>query len=241
MGHKKLAIIIPAANEEDIIIDFYKDLLFYIKKFPYTTHVYFIVDNISKDKTLEILRRIAKKNSLIKVLYAPGNKNVVDAYVKGYKEALKSNADYIIEMDCGFSHLPKELYKFIEGLEEGNDAVFGIRPLWSLSYPAPMKRRIYSLGGTLLANMLLGTRLKDMTSGYEAFTQTAAKKIFHKPLKSTGHFFQTEVRYRARKLRYKEVTIQYNFPSPRVRANSIYNSFETLFSLWRNRITNKRD
>ena len=232
---KKLGIVIPAANEQDSIKDFCDDLIKNINKLEMDVSIFFVIDKVSKDKTQVMLESITKKNRQINVIYEAKNRNVVDAYVKGYKEALNKKCDFIIEMDCGFSHLPSELYKFVEGFNEGYDCVLGIRPLWSLSYKVPFNRRIYSLGGTMLANLLLGTKCKDMTSGFEGFTRKAAQQVIDKRLKSTGHFFQTEIRFRARKLYTKEVYINYSFPSSNVRTSSIINSFSTLFVLVTNR------
>lgn len=236
IARKKIAIVIPAANEEPTIKKFVTAMLKEIKRLRLRATIFFITDDVSKDHTRSILEKISKLNRQIVHIYEPRNKNVVDAYVRGYKEALRKKYDYIIEMDCGFSHLPKDLHKFIQGFSEGYDCVLGVRPLWSLSYKVPFKRRAFSLGGTILGNVLLGTHFSDMTSGYEGFTKNVAKKIFAKKLHATGHFFQTEVRFMASKYTYKEVPVTYNFPSPRVNSNSIRNSFTTLFYLTRKRL-----
>ena len=232
---KKWGIITPVANEEEIITQFVKELSKEAEKIPGKVSIFFVIDKVSTDKTLSLLKKASQKNKLIHVVYEPKNRNLVDAYVRGYKEALKQKCDYIIEIDCGFSHQPKEIHKFVEGLQEGYDCVFGTRPLWSPFYKAPFMRRIYSLGGTVLANVLLGTRLKDMTSGFEAFTAKSLKSIIATPLKSTGHFFQTEIRFRARKLRSKQVWINYNFTGTSLNKSSLENSFTTLFSLMKER------
>jgi len=227
----KIAVVIPAANESKSIISFCQELLKNIKSLKINAGVFFVVDNISKDNTRELLQDFAKKHEEINVVFEPKNKNVVDAYVRGFREAIKLNYDFIIEMDCGFSHLPQELYKFIQGYNEGYDCVFGVRPLWSLSYDSPLHRRVYSLGGTMLSNFLLGTHFTDMTSGYEGFRKEVLKDLLKKPLKSIGHFYQTELRFRAKNFRYKEVNITYNNPTPRVKWKYIYNAFETLLFL----------
>lgn len=238
---KKWGIVIPVANEELVITQFIKELSKEAERIPGKVSIFFVIDNVSTDKTHDLLKKAGQKNSMIQVVYEPKNRNLVDAYIRGYKEALKQNCDFIIEMDCGFSHQPKELHKFVEGLLEGYDCVFGIRPLWSPSYKVPFDRRIYSLGGTILANVFLGTRLKDMTSGFEAFTAKAAKAITASPFKSTGHFFQTEVRFRARKFRSKQVWINYNFSASTLSKSSIDNSFSTLFTLIRERFQTKHN
>ncbi len=227
----KIGFAIPVANESETIKEFCLDLIKNIKLFKINAVVFIVIDNASKDGTKKILEKIVKKNNLIKLIYEPKNRNVVDAYVRGYREAIKNNCDFIIEMDSGFSHLPSELHKFIKGYEEGYDCVFGIRPLLSINYNAPLKRRLFSLGGTILSNLLLGTHYKDMTSGYEGFKKDVLVKILKEPLRSTGHFSQTEIKYRARNFKYKEVKITYRFPTPRVKMSSVYNSFSTLFYL----------
>lgn len=41
----------------------------------------------------------------------------------------------------------------------------------------PLYRRILSQGGTFLANLVLGTRLKDMTSGFEGFQRKVLENM----------------------------------------------------------------
>ena len=38
-------------------------------------------------------------------VWAPQNKSIVDAYIRGYREALKNKHDYMIEMDDRTIHL----------------------------------------------------------------------------------------------------------------------------------------
>ncbi len=232
---EKIGIVIPVANESKTIKAFCLDLVKNIRNLKLNANVFIVIDNASADDTRNILLQIVRKYKMIKLIYEPKNKNVADAYVRGFREAIKFKCDFIIEMDSGFSHLPSELFKFIEGYEEGYDCVFGVRPLWSLNYKVPLKRRLFSLGGTVLANLLLGTHSKDMTSGFEGFRLKVLEKILKDPIKSTAHFFQTEIRFRAKKFKNKEVYITYNNPSPRVKMESLYNSFATLFSLSKDR------
>jgi len=236
---EKIGIVIPAANESETIEAFCLDLIKNIHRLKINAKVFIVVDNASKDNTKSILEKIVKKYKLIKLVYEPKNRNVVDAYVRGYREAIKYKCDFIIEMDSGFSHLPSELHKFIQGYKEGYDCVFGIRPLWSINYKVPLKRRIFSLGGTILSNLLLGTSYKDMTSGYEGFRREILEQILRESLKSSGHFWHTEIKYRAKDFHYKEVPITYKFPTPRVKLNSIYNSFIILFYLATDRWSKK--
>ncbi|MEO8210381.1 MAG: glycosyltransferase, partial [bacterium] len=163
------------------------------------------------------------------------NKNVVDAYIRGYKEALNSNAEYIIEMDAGLSHDPSSIKDFLKLLSENYLCVYGSRFIKGGSMgDSPAKRQSLSRTGTILSNFLLGTKLHDMTSGYQGFHRSIVKLFTSYPLKSKAHFYQTEIRYILRKYKYKEIPIQYQAPSPRVSKKAIINSLETLlYYFWR--------
>ena len=93
---------------------------------------------------------------------------------------------------------------------------------------SPFRRRFLSKSGTILANLLLGTKLYDMTSGFQGFHRDVIGKLLQYPLKSRAHFYQTEVKYLLRKHRTAEVPIHYQAPSPRVSPSAIKNARNTL-------------
>src|SRR5215213_9968968 len=105
------AVIIPMANEESDFDIFANELEGALTRIG-SGKVYFIVDKVSKDRTLELCESLSKGDSRFVTIWAPENRNVVDAYMRGYKEALKNNHDYIIEMDAGLSHHPQSLPVF---------------------------------------------------------------------------------------------------------------------------------
>jgi dolichol-phosphate mannosyltransferase len=104
---------------------------------------------------------------------------------------------------------------------------------------SPPFRRFLSHSGTILSNILLGTRFHDMTSGYQGFHASVMKKLLDYPLRSRAHFYQTEVRYLLRSHPYAEVPIHYNAPSPRVSRKAIRNSFSVLFFYFLRRMSGK--
>ena len=90
------------------------------------------------------------------------------------------------------------------------------------------KRRFLSSAGTMLSNSLLGTRLNDMTSGYQGFSRDVVKKILDYGLRSKAHFYQTEIRYLLRKMKCIEIPITYHATSPGVSFFAIRNSISLL-------------
>lgn len=222
------AAIIPMANEEPDFEPFIEQLSAALD-FLQGGAVLFVVDNVSKDRTRELCEELSSSDRRFHTIWAPENRNVVDAYLRGFREALERGYDIIIEMDGGLSHDPRTLPAFLRALHEGNDCAFGSRYINGGSMvDSPWQRRLLSKGGSILARVLLGVRFMDMTSGYQAFRREVLERLMEVPLRSRAHFYQTEVRYLLRKEKAIEVPIHYRAPSPRVSRNAIRNSFAVL-------------
>ena len=238
--YKNWAIVVPMANEEDDFKPFIEMFTFVINTLD-SGKIYFVIDKVSKDRTLELCRELSAKDPRFVTIWAPENRNVVDAYVKGLRVAYEAGHELIIEMDAGLSHDPRAIPMFLRVLNEGNECAFGSRFINGGSMgDSPFKRRLLSKVGTILANVLLGTKLHDMTSGYQGFHRDIVGKIISYDLKSSAHFYQTELRYLLRKRRLFEVPIHYQAPSPRVSPNAIKNAYQTLFYYFFLRLGGKR-
>ena len=238
--YKNWAIVVPMANEENDFKPFIEMFTFVINTLE-MGKIYFVVDKASKDRTLELCQALSAKDSRYVTIWAPENRNVVDAYVKGLKVAYEAGHELIIEMDAGLSHDPRAIPMFLRVLNEGNECAFGSRFINGGSMgDSPFKRRMLSKAGTILANVLLGTKLHDMTSGYQGFHRDIVGQIISYDLKSKAHFYQTELRYLLRKRLIFEVPIHYQAPSPRVSKNAIKNAYQTLFYYFFLRLSGKR-
>ncbi len=223
------AVVIPMANEQDDFHPFVASLTEVLNMLE-CGKVYFVIDKVSKDNTLELCNNLSTADNRFVTVWASENKNVVDAYINGYKEALKNKHEFIIEMDAGLSHDPKALPMFLRVLNEGNECAFGSRFINGGSIcDSSWKRTFLSKFGTILSNSLLGTKMYDMTSGYQGFHANIVEKFVEYGLLSKAHFYQTELRYLLRKSRYAEIPIHYRAPSPSVSKKAIYNSFAVLF------------
>ncbi|MDO8281276.1 MAG: glycosyltransferase family 2 protein [Thermodesulfovibrionia bacterium] len=223
---KKLSIVIPVANESETLERFYKEVAENIAQFAdkLEIKVLFIVDNASKDNTREIVEALSTQDQRVHLIWAPQNRSVVDAYLIGFRTAIEDKSDFVLEMDGGYTHLPHEIPLFVNKLIEGYDCVFGSRFIKNAKMKASFKRFFFSRGGTIIANALLGTKLTDTTSGFEAFKADILKTIISRKMVSTGHFFQTEIRFRAKNLFYTEVPINYTNPVKRVPRKYVLNA-----------------
>lgn len=230
------ALVIPLANEEQEFELFTSALTSVLDRLE-SGRVYLIVDKVSKDRTLELCRSLEARDPRFKAVWAPENKNVVDAYLRGYREAYENGHEFIIEMDAGLSHDPRALPMFLRVLNEGNECAFGSRFINGGSITeSSFKRLVLSKVGTILSNLLLGTHMYDMTSGYQGFHRHIVGKFLAYPLLSKAHFYQTELRYLLRYTRFAEIPIHYKAPSPRVSEKAIRNSIEVLLHYFKQRL-----
>lgn len=229
---KKTIIVMPVANEESTM----EAILTEVMELPYDNlYIYPVIDSYSKDRTEEIIHEMEKKHDRIKLIFHKESKGVITCYLYGFQMALRDGAERIIEMDGGGSHLPKEIPLFIEKLDEGYDCVWGSRfmPGGDITNQ-PLYRRILSSGGTWLSNLMLGTRLKDMTSGFEGFQREILENMDLDAFLSLGHMYQTEMRYYCRNKHTIEVPINYIGSQSSIKLKSVTEALRLLFRLKKN-------
>jgi dolichol-phosphate mannosyltransferase len=231
--------VVPLANEEADFLQFERVFSEVLNALG-SGQVYLVVDNVSKDRTLEICRELSARDKRYCTIWAPENRSIVDAYMRGLREGLDRGHEIIIEMDAGLSHDPWALPMFLRVLTEGNECAFGSRYINGGSMvDSPFSRRFFSKGGTIAAQVLLGAKLHDMTSGYQGFRREVLQRLLAYPLLSKAHFYQTEVRYLLRHTRLMEVPIHYRAPSPSVSQKAIKNAIQVLLHYFFKRITGR--
>lgn len=220
------------ANEADTVERFTSEVLAQCEGVAQVSY-FVVLDNVSRDGTRGILEGLAEQDERLKVVWAPENRSVVDAYMRGYREALAADCDWILEIDGGFSHQPQDIPRFLEKMAEGYDCVFATRfALGGGIEDSSLKRKYISWGGTFLTKLLLGTRLTDMTSGFEIFQRDVlASAIPH--IHSRGPFFQTEIKVYCHRYHYAEVPITYRAASHNVSNASLKDALSNLWRMYR--------
>lgn len=231
---KKTIIVMPVANEEKTM----QEVIDKIMALPYDElYLYPVIDSYSKDRTEEIIRNAEETyNGRVKCIFHEGSTGLISCYLYGFTRALEDNAEFVIEMDGGGSHDPAELPQFIDNLEKGYDCVWGSRFVKGGSISNhPLYRRMLSSGGTFLSNLILHTRLKDMTSGYEAFNADVLKQMDLGKFLSTGHMYQTEMRFYCKDFNTIEVPITYIGGDSSLKPKAVFEAIKLLFMLKKNR------
>jgi dolichol-phosphate mannosyltransferase len=156
-----------------------------------------VIDDNSPDGTGEIADRLAAEHEHVKVLHRARKEGLGPAYLAGFKCALELGADLILEMDCDFSHDPKDVPR-LTATGEGADLVIGSRYVpgggtrnWGLL------RRAISRGGSLYAQLILGLPVRDLTGGFKCYRRKVLETIDLDAIHSKGYAFQIETTYRA--------------------------------------------
>ena len=176
-----------------------------------TRDVVLVIDDGSPDGTGEIAERLAVEHSWVSVLHRAEKEGIGPAYIAGFRRALAEGAELVLEMDCDFSHDPKDVPRLIAAADDA-DLVLGSRYAsgggtanWGLV------RRIVSRGGSLYAQIILGLRVRDLTGGFKCFRRAALEAIDLGALSAHGYAFQIETTYRICRagLRVQEVPITF--------------------------------
>jgi dolichol-phosphate mannosyltransferase len=200
-------IVIPTFNEAANIAS----LLAAIGEELPAAHV-LVVDDDSPDGTAAIARGLPGYEERVHLLERPGKQGLGSAYVAGFAWGMSRGFERFFEMDADFSHDPRLLHEFIRSLDAGADVVVGSRnvPGGEIEGWGPL-RLLLSKGSSLYARLILQCPVRDMTTGFKAYTRGALAAIDIASLRSNGYAFQVETTYRAfqRGLRVVEIPIRF--------------------------------
>jgi apolipoprotein N-acyltransferase len=156
-----------------------------------------VVDDASPDGTGEAVLARSEADPHVRLVQRPRKAGLASAYAVGFELASAEGYDVVVEMDSDLSHLPEELPRLLDGVQD-NDVVIGSRYIpggavtnWSAG------RVALSKAGNRYARFCLGFTMHDATSGFRAYRRQALETITQIPIRSDGYAFQVELAYRA--------------------------------------------
>ena len=156
-----------------------------------------VVDDNSPDGTAGIAEAAAAELGGIDVLRRPVKQGLGSAYRAGFAIGLEKGYDALVQIDADLSHDPAVLPDLLHEVESGADLAIGSRYVPGGEIPHwPWFRRALSRYGNLYAAFVLGTGVKDATSGYRAYRADTLKSIDYATTRSKGYGFQIETEYR---------------------------------------------
>lgn len=161
----KLAVIIPALNEEKLIGSVLSKLTKVLDELKIDSKI-IVIDDGSTDKTAQIAREAG-----VMVISHGKNKGNAQAFRTGVKKAVNLKSNLFVTMDADGQHHPEELPKLIKPvLKHKADLVLGSRF---------MENKQEKGSGDKLATGFISfvtlKNLSDATTGFRAFNLKVAK------------------------------------------------------------------
>ena len=190
----KTLVVMPTYNEAKSLTRTVEELLSVVEGVDVL-----IVDDNSPDGTAQIADSLALGNPRVKVLHRGRKQGLGPAYLEGFNHAFDNEYNTVVEMDADGSHRAEDLSKLLVEIHHA-DLVIGSRWIAGGSVQNwPLSRMFLSRFGNLYARVMLGTSIRDMTSGFRAYRVDFLKKLIADPVSSQGYSFQVELAYRAAK------------------------------------------
>jgi dolichyl-phosphate beta-glucosyltransferase len=194
-----LSIIVPAYNEETLIVSTLDSLRSYISARPERCEI-IVVDDGSKDKTPDLIQEWQKhSDTVLRLLVNQKNMGKGFSIRRG---VLESHGRYVIFIDAD---LPYELHAiddFLKALKNGFDLAVGSRVLPGSGVKGvPAYRYLAGQVFSLMVQAVLFSGLPDTQCGFKSFRSEAAREIFRR-VSIDGFGFDVEMLFVARKLKF---------------------------------------
>jgi dolichol-phosphate mannosyltransferase len=198
-----------------------------------------VVDDASPDGTGELASALAEDDARVHVLHRASKLGLGTAYLTGFAWGLRRDFDRFFEMDADFSHDPVQLERLFDALDGGADVVVGSRNVRGGSIAGwGVGRRVLSKGGSAYSRVVLGVAVKDLTTGYKAFTRRALEALKLDEVRSNGYAFQIEMTFRALQAGLRVVEVPISFVDRRVGQSKMHRAIfaEAVGVVWRLRL-----
>lgn len=200
----RYSIVIPAFNESARIGATLARIASYAVEQRWDVEV-LVVNDGSRDNTVEVVSGFIGQHPFIRVLENPGNRG------KGYSVRngmMHAQGEVCLFSDADLSSPIEEAEKLFEAIFAGADIAVGSRWLRPelQTERQPLLRQIYGRVFNLFLRIMLGLNFRDTQCGFKAFRKEAAHRIF--PLQRIERWgFDPEILYIGRRLGLRSVEV----------------------------------
>ncbi len=170
---KKISVIVPCYNEQEAIPFFYDEIVKISKIMENDAEFeYLFINDGSKDKTINVLRELAKRDERVKYVSFSKNFGKEAAMYAGFE---KSSGDYIAVMDVDLQDPPELLVQMFQDLESGEYDCVATRRVSRKGEP-PIRSLFAKLFYSMI-NKISKTEIVDGARDYRLMTRQMVDAI----------------------------------------------------------------
>jgi glycosyltransferase involved in cell wall biosynthesis len=167
---KFISIVTPCYNEEDNVEEISREVRSVMGSLPQYDYEHIFIDNDSRDRTQELLRKMAAEDKRIKVIINSRNFGHIRSPFYGI---LQAEGDAVIFIVCDFQDPPSLIPDFIKKWEEGHRIVIGVK---TTSNVAPIMHAVRSFYYRLL-NRLSEIELVNNFTGFGLYDKSVIQTL----------------------------------------------------------------
>lgn len=173
---KKISIVSGCYNEEGNLGEFYNRIVAVFRQLPCYTYEIILADNCSTDRSREILREIAAKDSQFKVIL---NANNFGHIRSPFNALLQATGEAVVILCSDLQEPPEMILDFVKPWEAGYQVVCGVKPK---SRENPLMFQVRRFYYWLLASCSETSQIRNFT-GFGLYDRKVidAVKKFHEP------------------------------------------------------------
>lgn len=165
-----LSIVVPAYNEQNNVIPLHAQLKVVLRLLNIDHEIIF-VDDGSRDMTFQRLLSLHKEDKNVKIIKFRKNFGQTAALDAGFKF---SKGKVVITMDSDLQNDPADIPRLIKKLDEGYDAVSGIR----LRRKDTILKKISSNLAYLLRQAIINDKIRDSGCSLKAYRRSCLNSLY---------------------------------------------------------------
>lgn len=169
---KKISVVVPCYNEEEVIEQCYNELKFVLDNIEEIDYEIIFGDDGSKDKTLEKLKEFSQKDEKVKYLSFSrnfGKESMMYALLN------KTSGDYVVLIDADLQDPPELISKMYEEIQKGEYDCIATRRVNRKG--EPIIRSLFAKLFYKIINLMTNLNIKDGARDFRIMTRKMVNSI----------------------------------------------------------------